>query len=314
VRADRLVATLLLLQSKGRVTAAEVAEALEVSERTARRDLEALSMAGIPVYSQQGRGGGWELIGGARTDLSGLKADEARALFLVAGPSTAATPELRSALRKLVRALPEPMRRGAEAAAGSVVIDPAAWGRVATGRTPRHLPDLQQAVIDGVQVRLGYGDRQGRVTERVVHPLGLVAKDGVWYLVAGTAAGQRTFRVSRVRGVEPTGDPVERPRDFDLEAAWAGISAEVDQRRAPFKARARVTRDAFDYVRWSFGTQLEVIEDDPAKPHVDVELRAQGPMYLAAALAGLGERVEVDHPEVRVEFARIARELTSLYG
>ena len=98
MRADRLVATLLFLQSRGRATVAEVAEELEVSTRTARRDLEALSMAGVPVYSQAGRGGGWSLVGGARTDLSGLSAPEARALFLVAGPG-AATPEVKTALR-----------------------------------------------------------------------------------------------------------------------------------------------------------------------------------------------------------------------
>src|SRR5437764_2329365 len=128
MRADRLVATLLLLQARKRVTAAEVAAELEISERTARRDLEALSAAGIPVYALPGRGGGWELVGGARTDLSGLTADEARTLFTVAGPAAAATPELKSALRKLVRALPEPFRAGAETVAKSVVIDPNAWG------------------------------------------------------------------------------------------------------------------------------------------------------------------------------------------
>src|SRR5215467_5041694 len=100
MRADRLVAVLLLLQARGRVTAAEVAAELEISERTARRDLEALGMAGVPVYSRQGRGGGWQLIGGARTDLTGLTAAEARALFLVAGPSASATPDVRAALRK----------------------------------------------------------------------------------------------------------------------------------------------------------------------------------------------------------------------
>src|SRR3954467_2596930 len=120
MRADRLVATLLLLQTRRRVTAADVAAELEISERTARRDLEALSAAGIPVYAQPGRGGGWELVGGARTDLSGLTADEARTLVMVAGPAAAAPPELKSALRKLVRALPEPFRAGAEAAATSV--------------------------------------------------------------------------------------------------------------------------------------------------------------------------------------------------
>ena len=101
------MAILLLLQRREQVTAAEVARELEISERTARRDLDALGMAGIPVYSQQGRNGGWMLAGGGRTDLSGLSAAEARALFLVAGPASTATPELRAALRKLVRALPE---------------------------------------------------------------------------------------------------------------------------------------------------------------------------------------------------------------
>src|SRR5829696_731140 len=129
MRADRLVATLLVLQSKGRVTAAELADELEVSVKTARRDLEALAIAGIPVYSQAGKGGGWQLLGGARTDLSGLTAAEARTLFMVAGPSAAATPQVKAALRKLVRALPEPFRAEAEAAASAIVLDPSSWDR-----------------------------------------------------------------------------------------------------------------------------------------------------------------------------------------
>src|SRR5215467_15026275 len=127
MRADRLVAILLLLQARGQVTAAEVAEELEISERTARRDLDALGVAGLPIYSRQGRNGGWQLAGGGRTDLSGLNAAEARALFLVAGSSATATPEVRAALRKLVRALPEPFRDAAEAASSAVVVDPTGW-------------------------------------------------------------------------------------------------------------------------------------------------------------------------------------------
>src|SRR4051795_4892257 len=153
VRADRLVATLLFLQSRGRVTAAEVADELEVSIRTARRDLEALSIAGIPVYSQAGRGGGWSLVGGARTDLSGLTATEARTLFLVAGPSSAVTPAAKAALRKLVQALPETFRAEAEKAASAIVLDPSGWAGRAPS-TPPHLETLQRAVIEGVQIRL----------------------------------------------------------------------------------------------------------------------------------------------------------------
>src|SRR5207248_6385013 len=168
MRADRLVAILLMLQARGQVTAAEVATELEVSERTARRDLEALGMAGLPIYSQQGRNGGWMLHGGARTDLSGLTAAEARALFLVAGPSSSATPEVKAALRKLVRALPEPFRESAQAAASAVLIDPTDWDRrVRGGPPPKHLDAVQRAVVEGEQLSIGYVARDRATSTRV---------------------------------------------------------------------------------------------------------------------------------------------------
>ena len=149
VRADRLVAILLLLQTRDRVTASEIALELEISERTARRDLDALGVAGLPIYSRPGRNGGWQLLGGGRTDLSGLTSAEARALFLVAGPASA-TPEVRAALRKLVRALPEPFRPAAEAASNAVVIDHREWGgRERPRRDVVHLEGLQKAVVEG---------------------------------------------------------------------------------------------------------------------------------------------------------------------
>jgi predicted DNA-binding transcriptional regulator YafY len=155
MRADRLVAALLVLQARGRVTAAELADELEVSVATARRDLEALSGAGIPVYPQVGRNGGWELLGGARTDLTGLTADEAQALFAIVGPATEVAPEAKAALRKLLQALPDPFRAEAAAAAEAVVIDPTTWGRPERGRPP--LVDLlQSAVVSRRRVRLTY--------------------------------------------------------------------------------------------------------------------------------------------------------------
>ena len=313
MRADRLVATLLLLQTKGRVTAAEVAAELEISERTARRDLEALSMAGIPVYSQQGRGGGWSLIGGARTDLTGLSAPEARALFLVAGPSSVATPELKAALRKLVTALPEPMRRSAEAASGAIVVDPASWGQHAVAPAPPHLGDLQHAVVDGFQVVLGYEDRQRNATERVVHPLGLIAKGGIWYLVANTANGMRTFRVNRVRSVQLTTDAVVRPDGFDLVETWNAIAAEVEEKRTPFRTRVVIERHELWHLWGSFGTRLTVVGDVDAD-QVEIELRSASPNVLAAEIAGFGKSIEVDDPDVRAALARIGAELTASFG
>lgn len=309
MRADRLVATLLFLQSKGRVTAAEVADELEISERTARRDLEALSMAGIPVYSQQGRGGGWELVGGARTDLTGLSGPEARALFLVAGPSSVATPALKAALRKLVHALPEPMRRSAEAASSAVVVDPASWGQRAAP-TPTLLADAQQVVVEGKQVELGYRNPRGDVSERTVHPLGLVAKGGLWYLIAGTDKGRRTFRVDRIQSLVPTDRPAERPADFDLVAAWQEVESDVTEQRTPFRARAVMRRDMVWYLMGNMGTRLEIVEDVDDE-WVRLELRSVSAEVLAVEVAGFGDAIEVDDVDVRAHLRRIGETLVA---
>jgi predicted DNA-binding transcriptional regulator YafY len=312
MRADRLVATLLVLQAKGRVTAAELADELEVSVKTARRDLEALAIAGIPVYSQAGKGGGWSLIGGARTDLSGLTAAEARTLFMIAGPSSTATPDAKAALRKLVQALPETFRADAEAAASAVVLDPAAWGGTSRPR-PAHLDDLQLAVVEGRQVRLGYADRARSQTERVVHPLGLVEKDSIWYLVADTANGMRTFRVNRVRSVTPTGEPVVRPDGFDLAATWDAVVATMEQRRTSLRARVRVTPPAHHGLRGQFGPTTSVVGELP-DGRLEVEIGARTAEMIAERIAGWGAALEVVAPrEVREALARIGRQLVERY-
>ena len=313
MRADRLVAVLLILQARGRITAAELADELEISKRTARRDLEALAMAGIPVYSQAGRGGGWSLVGGARTDLSGLTAAEARTLFLVAGPSAAATPQIKAALRKLVRALPEPLRAEAEAAASAVVLDPTRWDRTPVPH-PRFLEVLQRAVVDGVQVRLGYAGRDRPESERVVHPLGLVAKASVWYLVAGTDAGLRTFRLGRIRSVEVLEEPVARPDGFDLAETWRTIVDTLDERREWLRVVARADPEAVPWLQGAFGARVTVGGRSP-DDRIEVEIRSWSAHSATAELAGFGSRVEVMEPsEVREELATLADELARTYG
>ncbi|MFC6094183.1 helix-turn-helix transcriptional regulator [Saccharothrix lopnurensis] len=316
MRADRLMALLLLLQQREQLTAAEVARELEVSERTARRDFDALAVAGVPVYSIQGRGGGWRLVGGARTDLSGLTAGEARALFLVAGPASAAAPAVKAALRKLVRALPEPFRAQAEAAASSLVVDPQRWGsdRVRHRPPPRFLDELQDAVIRGVQVRLGYVDGNGAETGRTVHPLGIVAKGPSWYLVCDTDAGRRTFRVDRVSSAEPTGDPVRRPDDFDLAESWREIADEVDRRRTPLEVRATCAPDGTARLRMVLGDRLE-IGGPTTDGRVEVVIRGYNEYALAGELAGLVEWLEVTGPAgVRDHLASIGSALVERYG
>ncbi|KMO95531.1 helix-turn-helix transcriptional regulator [Streptomyces roseus] len=313
MRADRLVATLLFLQDRGRVTVPEVAAELEVSERTARRDLEALAASGIPVYSQRGRGGGWSLVGGARTNLTGLTADEIRALFLVTGPLSA-TPELRTTLRKLVRALPPTLRPHAEAATRAGVVDATDWSRNAVTADASHRSALQGAVVDGIRVRLGYAGVGKPAGERTVDPLGLVAKAGVDYLVAGTDKGLRTFRLSRVTSVEPTGEPVVRPPDFDLATAWRALSGAFQDGMYAVTARARVRPDTLALLQRLLGGRVRV---GGPLPDGWTEVWVDGPAAkaLAGHLAGLGAGVEVlEPPEVRRWLARIGAELTGMYA
>lgn len=313
MRADRLVALLLLLQARGRVTAAEVAAELEISRKTARRDLEALAMAGIPVYSQPGRGGGWQLLGGARTDLTGLTAAEARALFLVVGPVPVLAPEAKSALRKLVRALPATFRAPAESAAAASVLDPISWGDT-TPPESAHVAVLQQAVIDSVLVHLTYVDGRGEPSERLVHPLGVVAKAGVWYVVAGTAAGRRTFRVSRITSLTLTNVPAERPAGFDLARAWQEISADVDQLRTRVTATVQASDEVLHGLHAQFGTDVSQAVT-LADGLLEVEIGGASYDALAERLAGWGSGLVVVGPEdVRVRLAEIGAELVATYS
>ncbi|RSD11490.1 helix-turn-helix transcriptional regulator [Amycolatopsis eburnea] len=308
MRADRLVATLLLMQARGRVTAGELAEELEVSVATARRDLEALSSAGVPVYPQPGRGGGWQLVGGARTDLSGLSAREAQALFLLAGPAAAAAPEVKSALRKLMGALPGTFRADAEAAADAVVVDQVGWGGRPKDRPPT-VELLRDAVIARRRVRLTYTGR-----DRLVDPWGLVDKDDVWYLVAGTEQGRRTFRVDRIAAAVVTEEPAERPTDLELAKVWEEVVEEVEKRRSPLTADVVLAKRHLDVMRDRFGRHCELVAELP-DDRVRVRVAAPAPIMIAQELAGWGALVDVEGPaSVRAELARLGAELVARYA
>ena len=317
MRADRLVAILLLLQRRGLVTAKQVADELEISERTARRDLDALGVAGLPVYASRGRGGGWKLAGGGRTDLSGLSDREVRALFLLAGPRSSAEPELRAALRKLVRALPEPFQTQAEAASRSVIVDPSGWGSTATSGpppSPEFLDIVQEAVVVGRVIRMGYINLDGRSSLRMLHPLGLAVKGSLWYLIADTDAGLRTFRVDRVTSVELTDDAVVQPPAFDLDAAWKLISDEIRERRLPVRVKAIARGTHLRTLRYVLGDGI-LIGIPSSDGWVRVELRAESVEAIVGRIAGFGNCVVVENnDQVRHELARVGAELTKLYG
>lgn len=343
MRADRLVATLLLLQARGTVTAAEVADELEVSERTARRDLDALAVSGVPIYSVRGRGGGWRLIGGASTDLTGLRSPEAKALMTMAAATSGSSPELRTAMAKLTQAMPEPVRRQAEAVLAATINDDRPWGRTAARTTnddattnpaastaenatdrsdawPTWLVPLQEAILARRPIELGYARPNRVATRRRAEPLGLVHKRGVWYVIGATEAGNRTFRVDRVTSVDLLDERFEPPRDFDLEATWNEINEGYAERGRSTIVDVVVDDEMIAPFR-TMG--LDVTIHGPAAPHPitaetrsDATLASWNLVALAAQIAGSVSRVElVDPPaELTAALADIGRTLVERFG
>lgn len=321
MRADRLVAILLLLQTHGQLTAPEIAARLEVSERTVRRDLDALCVAGVPLYAQRGRGGGWAILGGHRIDLTGLTADEAEALSVAtsqASPTVGA--ELEAAMRKVLVALPEPFRQRVEAARSSILVDRAGWGREAPD-PPAWLDELRGAVVRREQVDLRYAP-PGRPAEvRRLHPLGLVCKRDVWYLVAlrmlesadgGDATGLRTYRLSRVEWVAPTGLPAERPAGFDLAAAWADVERRLRDRVVGVDVDLTVEPWAAGRLRAVIAAWSRITEtSEPGRWTVTMPT----PEAAARELVAFGDAVVVHGPpEVRALLARMGERLVARYG
>jgi predicted DNA-binding transcriptional regulator YafY len=235
VKSDRLLSVLLLMQARGRVTERELAERLEVSQRTIHRDLEALSASRVPVVALRGSQGGWELDKGWRTQVPGLDEAELRAL-LMAQPRVVGNARLaaaaESALNKLMAALPGPMREHAAAMRERLHVDPTGWWE--SGEDLSMLPIVQDAVSRQRQLAFDYVRGDGQRSARTVDPLGMVAKGTIWYLVARGASGLRTFRVSRISGATVLAGGFERPAKFDLAAYWAHTTAELVGRRKPF--------------------------------------------------------------------------------
>lgn len=231
MRADRLLSILLLLQMHQRLTARALAKRLEVSERTIHRDMEALGVAGVPITAERGTGGGWRLLEGYRTNLTGLSGPEIQALLLAKPSRLLADLGLRqaadAALIKLLAALPAISRSTAEYARQRLHVDGAGWHESAEA-VPYLLP-IQEAIWQERRLRLTYQRGDGTTVERLADPLGLVAKGSIWYLVAVVAGEIRNYRVSRVQGVQATAEPFTRPPTFDLAAYW-------EQSTADFKA------------------------------------------------------------------------------
>ncbi|MBN1483660.1 MAG: WYL domain-containing protein [Chloroflexia bacterium] len=321
MRADRLLSILLLLQARGRMTARELAEELEVSERTIYRDIDALSIAGVPVYGEPGPEGGYALLDSYRTQLTGLTEGEARALFMLSLPAPlealGVSQELRSALLKLSAALPEARRRDEERARQCFHLD-STWWRQGQERVP-HLRTVHQAVWQDRQIHIVYRPPFAVEIERLVAPYGLVAKAGVWYLVCARNERLHVHRVSNLLDVRLAEESFERPAGFDLASFWEAWCAEYERFLSDFRATVRVAPDFVPELARYFGhhVQSQVSRAGPpdAEGWIQVELSFESFEAARDRLLGFGRGVEVLEPRaLQRSVLDFAEQIVDLYS
>jgi predicted DNA-binding transcriptional regulator YafY len=319
MRASRLVNLLLLLQSRGGMTAAELARELEVSVRTVHRDVEELSAAGVPIYAERGPAGGIRLVDGYRTRLTGMTADEAEALFLSGLPGPAAQLGLgtvvAAAQLKVLAALPPELRSRAPRLLQRFHLDPAGWYQL--NEAVPQLTVLSTAVWEGRCAAIGYM-RHSEIVDRTIGPLGLVLKGGVWYVVATVDGQIRTYRASRVASATLLDEPVERPADFDLAAYWSESSTAFERDTPVVVVDVRVREDQLYRVDDVFGNgRVEMsdrVSDDDHPGTVRLRLRISYPDEAPNLLLAVGPHLEVvGPPEIREKVATLATRVAERY-
>ena len=313
MRASRLVQLLLLLQARGRMTAAALAEELEVSERTIHRDVDALSAAGVPIYAERGPHGGIQLVDGYRTRLTGLTGDEAEALFLSGIPGPAAELGLgtvvAAARLKVLAALPAELRARASRLVERFHLDAAGWFQA--GETVPHLAAIADAVWESRQLRIRYRRGDDSV-ERIVDPLGLVLKGGIWYVVAVSDGDVRTYRARRILETEPTGETFTRPADFELARHWTESIAAYERQTPRVDVTLRVDPRALGLLAEQVGEralrQAERLEADDPDGWYRLRVAADWPEEVPGKLLAVGDGLEIlDPPEVRDRALALAR-------
>jgi predicted DNA-binding transcriptional regulator YafY len=304
VRASRLVSFLLVLQTRGQLTALELAERLEVSERTVQRDAQALAAAGVPIVSIRGPAGGYRLERGYRTKLTGLDAAEAEALFVGPAAELGLGRELAAARLKLLASLPGELQERAGRAARLFHVDTRGWFRE-EDRVP-HLPVIAGALWRGRRLDIRY--REGAVVvSRRLDPLGLILKAGVWYLLARRRGEERVYRVSRIVSARDRAEPCARPPDFDLAAAWARRSEAFERSRTRIEVTVRIPRSRVRYLR-----SARVVEDGE-RPVVIAQF--DGLDHAFRSLLAYGAEAEVLAPRaLRERIAAAAAETVALYA
>lgn len=320
MRASRLLSIMMLLQSKRRMSAEALAEELEVSVRTIYRDIDQLSAAGVPVYADIGRNGGFALLDGWRTRLTGLTAPEARALFLSGLPGPASElglgDEVAAAELKLLAALPADWQIEATRMSSRFHLDPKGW--FSTGPRPEHLKMVAEAVWTERRLTIRY-DSWTQISERTVDPLGLVLKGGVWYLVARRDTGLRTYRLSQILALTPLDEHFERPPDFDLPRHWRDSTSSFEREIYIAQAKVRATKRGVGRLKEISQRVKEEIESQDlnfdAEGFATFMVPIEEEEWATSEMTRIGAEIEVLEPAtLRERMTAVARRLAEFYG
>jgi predicted DNA-binding transcriptional regulator YafY len=311
----------MLLQTRGRMTAQELAERLEVSERTIYRDLDALSIAGVPVYAERGPGGGCALLESYRTNLTGLTESEVKALFMVSIPGPVAdlgmSKAFNAALLKLSAALPPAHQDYAEYVRQRLYLDTVDWSH--TQEPTPHLQTLQEAIWQDRRLNLTYRRADGSWVKRLVDPYSLVTKGSTWYMVGSVTGWMVVFRVSRIQAATITASTFERQPDFDLVAYWTDWCAQMTASQPPYPVSLRVAWEAMPLLPAILGERahslLEQASPPDAEGAITLTITFESLEAARSQVLGFGPMVEVLEPsELRDSVIEQATRMVAVYA
>jgi predicted DNA-binding transcriptional regulator YafY len=320
MRASRLLSILIVLQARGRVSAEALARELEVSVRTIYRDIDQLGTAGVPVYAERGRHGGFALLGGYRTDLTGLDSNEAGAVSLIGAAQAAKDlglgADATAARLKILASLPLGGGKLAERIAARFHLDPAPWYSRPT--PPAALRQLAEAVWSDRQVRMTY-ESWKKVTTRTISPLGLVMKAGTWYVAGSVASSIRIYRVDAIREFKVTDEPTARPRDFDLARFWTDAASTFESRLRGERACVRLSPAGVKLLRDVNPAAADAVAaQHPSPPDdawIEAEIFVERLPHAVREVLRMGAEMEVLEPaELRAAVVEEARRIARLHG
>jgi len=320
MRASRLLTILMILQTRGRTSAETLAEELEVSVRTVYRDIDQLSAAGVPVYAETGRNGGFALLDGWKTRLNGLTAPEARALFFSGLPGPAGElglgEEAAQAELKLLAALPSDWQAEARRMSSRFHLDPRGWFQ--PGHKPEFLKLVAEAVWSETRIAIRYESWKD-VKDRVIEPLGLVLKGGVWYVVAQRDGNSRTYRLSQIQALGPTGQTFTRPKDFDLPSYWQEATRQFERDIYVGTAHVRATATGLRKLRDLSDTVRRAVEALAPTPDADgwceLDIPIEEVGWASHEFIKIGDEVEVlGPPELRSRVVKNIEKMARRYG